>query len=313
MPSRPSSHHLTALAAVLIALLVGLAAAIAGPLTPPAGPVAPTPGPEPRIAINDTNTPGDADSIFKITQPGSYYLTGNITGVAGKHGIEITSSGVSLDLNGFDLLGVSGSLDGVWLATAANGSAIRNGTVRNWGGSGLNLFGSNDTFVSGIRAIGNGSYGIRGSNRTVLRNCVADANAGPGLRVTSGGIIDGCVASYNGEDGIQVGNSSFITANSSIFNGTGANGGAGIHATSSDNRIEGNNCIGNDRGIDVDAVGNFIVRNTCSGNTTANWDIVANNVYGPILDRSTPASAPVTGNIGPGSLGSADPNANFTY
>lgn len=41
--------------------------------------------------------------------------------------------------------------------------------------------------------------------------------------------------------------------------------------------------------------------------------IVANNVYGPIIDRRAPASAAVLGVSGPGSLGSTDPNANFTY
>ena len=51
-----------------------------GPLAPP-GAAAPTTKTldqvEPRIAINSTNTPGDADSLYKITQPGSSYLTGN--------------------------------------------------------------------------------------------------------------------------------------------------------------------------------------------------------------------------------------------
>ena len=49
--------------------------------TPPAGPVASTPGPEPRTAVNAASTPGDADSLYRITQPGSYYLTENLAGV----------------------------------------------------------------------------------------------------------------------------------------------------------------------------------------------------------------------------------------
>src|ERR1700761_393464 len=56
---------------------------------------------EPRTAINSTNTPGDADSTYKITQPGSYYLTENLTGTSGKVGIEIAANDVSLDLMGF--------------------------------------------------------------------------------------------------------------------------------------------------------------------------------------------------------------------
>ena len=116
-----------------------------GSLTPPGAP-APTMKTldqiEPRVAINATNTPGDADSLFKITQPGSYYLTGNITGVAGKHGIEIAAPangpGVTIDLMGFELTGVPGSLDGIAATTAgARNIAIVNGAVRAWGGDGV--------------------------------------------------------------------------------------------------------------------------------------------------------------------------------
>ena len=103
-----------------------------------------------------------------------------------------------------------------------------------------------------------------------------------------------------------------IRGNNCASNGNGAGNGAGIHATGADNRIEGNNCIGADRGIDVDFLGNIIIKNTCSNNTT-NWDIVANNVCGPILDRTAPASAAILGNSAPSSLGTTDPNANFSY
>jgi len=102
-----------------------------------------------------------------------------------------------------------------------------------------------------------------------------------------------------------------VLANTCSFNGNGGDG-AGIHATGSDNRIEGNNCTGADRGIDVDVAGNIIIKNTCSGNTI-NWTIVANNVVGPILDRTAPASAAISGNSAPDSTGSTHPNANFTY
>jgi parallel beta-helix repeat protein len=294
----------------LAAALLG-SHSLAGPLNPPAGPVAPTPGPEPRIAINATNTPGDANSVFKITQPGSYYLTENINGVVGKHGIEIASSGVTLDLNGFDLAGVLGSLDGI-TAPSSNSAAIRNGSVRNWGGSGINLFGGIGALVTDIRARGNGAYGIRGSNRTVIKNCISDGNTGTGLRVAAGGIIEGCSASTNGADGIEVGGSTLVTGNICYANGQGTNGGAGIRATGGDNRIEGNSCTSGGRGIEVASSGNVIIKNTC-GNNTLNWSIAANNVYGPIIDRSTPASAAVSGNSAADATGSSHPNANFTH
>ncbi|HYD01267.1 MAG TPA: hypothetical protein VEB22_08580, partial [Phycisphaerales bacterium] len=92
-------------------------AASAGPLNPPTGAIVSSGKTlaevEPRMAVNAANTPGDADSLFRITQPGSYYLTANVAGVPAKHGIEIAVGGVTLDLNGFELTGVAGSLDGV--------------------------------------------------------------------------------------------------------------------------------------------------------------------------------------------------------
>ncbi len=96
----------------LLAGLGGLAAgtfltagrAEAGPLNPPAAPAS-TPGPEPRIAVNAQNTPGNPDNLFRITQPGSYYLTGNIIGQSGRNGIQIAADNVTIDLMGFALLG----------------------------------------------------------------------------------------------------------------------------------------------------------------------------------------------------------------
>ena len=85
--------------------LVGLSApSLAGPLDPPVGPITSTAKPlaeiEPRTAINAANTPGDADSIFRIAQPGSYYLPANVTGQAAKRGIEIAASGVTFRIGG---------------------------------------------------------------------------------------------------------------------------------------------------------------------------------------------------------------------
>ena len=81
-----------------------------GSLTPPGAP-APTMKSldqvEARTIVNAANTPGDANNLFIITNSGSYYLTTNLVGVSGKSGISITANDVTLDLNGFALLGVS--------------------------------------------------------------------------------------------------------------------------------------------------------------------------------------------------------------
>jgi parallel beta-helix repeat protein len=367
--------------ATLIGLLALPLLALAGPLDPPAGPIAPTPGPEPRTAINATNTPGDADSLYKITQPGSYYLAGNVTGEVGKHGIEIVASGVTIDLNGFDMVGVPamGLFDGI-TATALNltNITIVNGSLRDWGDEGIDFrnFGASggvvervvasgnagdgisvgsgstvanctayrnirtgifangggtiincsafDNFLSGISAnngttifactvSNNDAIGIEAGSGCSVANCTAFANGAEGIVATTGTTITNCSVRTNTLDGIRAFSDCTISGNLCAGNGNGtANDGAGIRVTSTDNRIEGNNCTDADRGIDVDGVGNIIIRNTCTGNTV-NWAIVANNVYGPIIDRTAPNSAAVSGNAAASTLGSTDPNANFSY
>lgn len=255
-----------------------------GDLNPPAGPVAPTPGPEPRIPINATTTPGDADSVYRITAPGSYYLTGNMTGVAAKRGIEIAASDVSIDLMGFEVIGVPGSFEGI-VATEVSLSAVevRNGTVRSWGGDGINLgaFGviggsfdrirSSENAGRGILtgagavithclAFSNAGTGISCDNNSVVSECVARANAGNGIQVVAGATVTACVASQNTQAGIATGGAARIVdctaydndgdgidgSASSLISGcaASANGGDGIEV-SSDSHVFGNTCDSN--------------------------------------------------------------------
>ena len=385
---------------VVASMVLGSGAALGGDLNPPAGPIAPTPGPEPRIAINAANTPGDADSVYRISESGSYYLTGNVAGVVGRCGIEIAASGVTVDLMGFELVGVPGSLDGIRSTVAGlNGIEVRNGTIRSWGDAGLDfyiqsvsggrieavrfvsntdngmLIGTNsaavgciaeqnglnglvtkdsctitgcsardNTFAGFLAGVGttvtacaaweNGFAGIDCSTGCTVSHSAAHNNSRSGIDVGSGSVVLGCAAHSNtidgivsgGDgvsiaecsaqgnlgDGIQVDNDSRVVGNVCDGNGSGASDGAGIHVTGTDNRIEGNHCTDADRGIDVDAGGNIIIRNTCAGNST-DWDIVANNVYGPIVDKRLPISAAVNGFAAVSTLGSTDANANYSY
>ena len=101
--------------------------AVAGPLNPPAGPVTSSyktlTEVEPRIAINSTNTPGDADSTFRITQSGPYYPTGNITAAAGFNGIENDASNVTPDRMGHRVIGSLGGRNGSFV----NGTETKTG------------------------------------------------------------------------------------------------------------------------------------------------------------------------------------------
>ena len=165
MPQNYSGNQISKITKSAIILTAVVTFSFAGPLNPPAGPITSTPGPEPRIALNATNTPGDADSVYKITQPGSYYLTGNLSGVSGKRGIEIDASDVTIDLNGFEAIGGSGSLAGIWTGTAGLRSlTVRNGSLRSWGSSGIdfNTNVANNCTISNIRVSECGSGGLSG-------------------------------------------------------------------------------------------------------------------------------------------------------
>ncbi len=343
----------TALACTAIASLALLASAAlfaprvtAGPLSPPVGPVASTyktlAEVEPRIAINATNTPGDplADptpSTYKITAPGSYYLASNVTGESGKIGIEITASGVSIDLNGFDLTGVPGSLDGI-ATTVANLRAlsISNGSVLSWGSEGIDV---NTLIVEGatidnVRAANNAGSGIRAGRGGLIARCTSTGNTLDGFVIGSGNAMSECAAFSNGGSGITTNSVESVISNCAArlngLNGiavaggcvvlncvAGSNGqapatGANILAANGDNRIEGNTCTSADRGIEVTGNGNLILRNACSGNIT-NYAIAANNIYGPIIDRQGLVSTAVSGSSAASVLGTTDPWANFTY
>lgn len=207
------------------AILTGRAQA--GPLDPPPGPIAPTGKPlnevEPRIAISSTNTPGDADNMFKITQPGSYYLTSNITGVSGKNGIMIVASGVTIDLNGFALIGVPGSLDGISASLFENPSelSVHNGTIRDWTSRGISFRDANVQYgtITDIRAIGNGDDGIAVSTDSVVLRCLAGENGGAGIRANVSATISLCIVTGNTQSGIQTGYGPIITECTARSNG----------------------------------------------------------------------------------------------
>lgn len=221
----------------LLAISSFAGTSLAGPLNPPVGAVSSTMKTltevEPRIAINATNTPGDADSVFKITEPGSYYLTGNITGVSGKHGIEVIVSNVTIDLNGFKVAGVANSLSGIaGTATILKDISVENGTVNNWTLYGIDMGASTTQRITfkNIRAISNGSSGLRTIDRAEMVDCVAEYNAGAGFDTYSDCKFVRCDARNNTLNGFDT------TSNTQAFECNASNnGGMGFYFTSSAN------------------------------------------------------------------------------
>ena len=288
---------------------------LAGDLDPPVGPLTPTmktlEQAEPRTPIGLDTTPGDADSIYRITQPGSYYLTGPVaaTGDAGERGIEIAASGVTIDLRGFELVGDAASGDAIVADGAIEEVHIFNGRIRDWGGSGIALFGAPGCIVEAIiasnnanagiwlgdtgvvtrcvvrnNAGGNDGYGIEAGFGAVISACTAESNGGAGITCISGD-IHGCSARLNAEGGLSSsgGTISNCTADENAGNGIGTtsgeiracvsrqNGGDGFWAHDSSSIIDCTSLYNTGNGIHV-VTGCHIVNNFCRGNGLAAAD-----------------------------------------
>ncbi len=341
---------------VAAALLGGLfvaSRAFAGPITPPPGPVAGTPGPEPRIAINAVNTPGDADSVFKITAPGSYYLTGNVAGESDKEGILILASHVTVDLNGFAVVGTTGSRSGIAAGSGAVGLRLRNGVISGWGDDGVSLpLGSgSSTLIEDLLVTGNADVGINSGGVAIVRGCVVRGNGNVGISTGSACQVIECTSMDNGGTGIFVASESIVANCASILNDADGiyltSGSHAINNTVSQNGlhgiflsgsgvVSGNSCGDNGRlgsgggitsgGSDSRIEGNTCVENDWGVRVTGTGNFIARNIASnnttvnwsisagnACLVVQTLPAGAINGNSGGISPGSNDPNANYTY
>jgi hypothetical protein len=291
-----------------------------GSLTPPGAP-APTMKTadqiyaklEARIAVNAVNTPGDSANLFIISNSGSYYLATNLVGVSGKSGIAINANNVTLDLNGFSLLGSTGSANGI--AVPFNNSTgvtftnvtVRNGTLNGWGQNGLydefiqqaSLADYNSTSANwqnhifeNLNCTANGYSGIQVA-RGVIRNCQSIGNGGYGVWVVST-TVTGCLVQRNAISGIEAsGYGCKIIGNTCIGNNTSADSyhaGINLESAAKNCRVEDNQVIGNSvAGIRLsgnDVTNNIVIKNSASGNGGVNYFVPSKNVFGPIANDS---------------------------
>jgi parallel beta-helix repeat protein len=174
------------------------------------------------IEVNSVNTPGDATAVFVISQPGSYCLPTNVVGVSGKNGVRIDADNVTLDLSGFAMLGVSGSLNGILINTHFH-IAIRNGSITGWGSNGLDGTAGALARIDDLRADTNAGSGLVINSGSQVNNCIAAQNGGVGITTSNDVLVTGCLSSTNGGHGFLLGTAS--TIKSSFANG---NGGSGI-------------------------------------------------------------------------------------
>lgn len=142
-----------------------------------------------------------AGNTINISSPGSYYLLADATFVG--NGIVITSDNVTIDLNGFTLNGFGiGTGKGIVVSGSHRNVVIRNGTVRNFGGGGIDAFTGTSCKLDQLHVSDNKAAGAVVSDDSIVTRCTFNANSTDGLQARSGCIVKECTASGNGADGI---------------------------------------------------------------------------------------------------------------
>ena len=180
-----------ACAASMAVLSSILSVSAQGPLTPPGPPAAllkTLDQLEPRTDV--LRLPGSATIAHIINRPGSYYLTANLA-PTNQHGIRILADDVTLDLNGFVLIGAT-NRTAIMGTNGLERVRIRNGILSGWNtGIDFYIIGQSTNVViedlAIVLAAGATQGIIAGSGTRVSRCRVAGVTGGSGYAISIGG------------------------------------------------------------------------------------------------------------------------------
>lgn len=166
--------------------------------------------------------PGNASALIVVSQPGSYYLSADLAGADGKHGILVTANNVSIDLRGFNVTGSAASNNGLH-ATGTLRVSVRNGNFTNWStGVALGTYArAEDVSVADNRA-----HGLTSADHATLARCGAASNSMSGFLLTSGMVADSFARS-NGAFGFGFTSAGTATRCQASSNQTGFNASLG--------------------------------------------------------------------------------------
>lgn len=212
-------------------------------------------------ALKGGVTPGDTPGFpVTISVSGSYRLTSNLTlPDATTAGIDVAADNVSIDLNGFAIIGPATCSGGPPVTTClptpplgqgnigidwrafATGTTVKNGSIQGMSSIGLNLgrgarisgvtvrwserngilVGDGSTII-GCTLVENGSTAILAGTGLVASNNVVRGNNGYGIFPLGSSVVSGNTVQMNSWDGIRLqvtGGGSTVVANSITGNG----------------------------------------------------------------------------------------------
>jgi hypothetical protein len=253
-------------------------------------------------------TPSDAPGFpVTIDRPGSYRLTGDLD-VTGEPvpedvtAIDIVADDVTIDLNGFSILGPLSPCSSTCPVTGAGGAgsgvdgnnrsriAVRNGRVTGMGNHGIVLAGSSTqaSQVHDVVASGNGGSGIWLGTGGMAVRCTAVSNGrmagAAGIKGATATVIRDSVAYFNAGSGITAAQASSVQSCSTYNNGGDGIGVIGATVTGCGARLNGADGISSG-GVSV------ISANTASGNVGYDLNLAATDGYdNNVLGLNSPAS-----------------------
>jgi len=231
---------------------------------------------EPRVPLSATTTPGDVSNTYIITQPGSYYLTGDVRPTGGRNAILVSADNVTIDLRGYALDGsadTTGFKAGITNSGNRRNLRVFNGTIRQFRGYGM--IGRFDTSsfedMAFIDSAG-GQLEIMQSSGCTVKNVRTHAVTGEtGIQVGTNSVVEGCTVE-GGSVGITC--LSGVVKNCSVLNpgftGISCSGGVISNCT-----VEGANNTSsiNNGGITLAGSGGLIescvLKSCASGGVTA--------------------------------------------
>ncbi|MBN1941584.1 MAG: right-handed parallel beta-helix repeat-containing protein [Candidatus Diapherotrites archaeon] len=246
------------------------------------------------FATDDDCAPGAALSCgFNTPAPGTYVLTADLVCPDGGDLITVDEDNVTIDCQGFSIIGTGNFNDAIFVTNAPNNVAIQNCTIIEQGGgdgavgihvsgSGSNLIISGNT-VSGMSDNGCEIQGLAGGtisgnsftgNGTVPFPYAANTLGGCYINNSSNLTLTNNSFNGNNGDGLEISNSSGFTIGPN--NNFNSNREDGLDLGNVDNSSITGNIINNNAWGSKPEIYGLYVRNGCSNNTVNNNRLCGN-------------------------------------
>jgi hypothetical protein len=268
-------------------------------------------------AANDGCFAGDTPGYpVQITTSGSYVLTSGLNVPVGSDGLELSVGHVSIDLNGFSVIGpetcnntpvtdCTGSGDQYGITGSSSNVTVTDGRVKGFTGEGVSLgdratvtgvrveqngstgiFIGADSLVAQSQAVRNGINGITALDRSVVRDFSAWGNGNHGIYTSRFCVISNSTASENGDRGIST-----LASNTVRGVSVTENAGFGVMLFNGSSMLADSTVTGNaDFGVKCQYGGDSGLNNVVMSSNNSNnaqWDGGCNELGGNLCQNST--------------------------